>query len=75
MTVTEWTSLPLTLDAKHVAAIYGFEWRTVLRKVGSREVPMPFADRPYRWRKADVKAHYERMSLHGTRRARLQQVS
>lgn len=75
MTVTDWAALPITLNAHHVAAIYGFEWRTVLRKIGSGEVAAPFADKPWRWRKADVKAHYERLSLHTTRRARLKQAS
>jgi len=75
MTVTDWGQLPLTLNAHHVAAIYGLKWCTVLSKIGSGEVAAPFADKPWRWRKADVKAHYERLSLHGVRRARLQQVS
>jgi hypothetical protein len=70
--VTDWSQLPITLDAHQVAAVYGFKsWRTACRKIGTREIAQPFADRPHRWRKSDVKAHYERLTLHGTRRARL----
>jgi len=69
--VTDWSQVPITLDAHQVGAVYGLAWRTVLRKIGTREIAQPFADAPYRWRKSDVKAHYERLTLHGTRRARL----
>lgn len=67
-----WDAVPLTVSLKQVAALYDLHWKTAQVKVrrGDASLPRPFLDRPYRFRKSDVKAHYERVNLADVRRAR-----
>jgi hypothetical protein len=64
-TVTEWDSLPLTLRAQHIAAIYGlslYQVRALVRRGDRSQIPAPAFISPNRWRKADVRKHFESAS-------------
>lgn len=75
--ITDWTGLPLTLTAHHLAAIYGLHLKTVRTKAaqGDPGLPAPAFDHPWRWRKADVKRHYETASPEWLRKARRQHAA
>lgn len=68
--VRDWNELPLTLRMKDIAAIYDLAEKTVRRRVEQRDpsIPRPNFIQPYRWRKADVRRHYETASLEEQRR-------
>jgi len=68
----DWSGLPLTLTAHHIAAIYGLHVKTVRVKAaaGDPGLPLPAFDKPWRWRRDDVRRHYETASVEGIRRAR-----
>lgn len=59
--VTDWSQLPLTLRMTHIAAIYDLHIKTVRNKVERHaiDIPQPAFIRPYRWRRDDVRAHFE----------------
>lgn len=71
MTVTSWNDLPLTLRMQDIAGIYGINVWTVRKKVerGDEDVPRPAFARPYRWRREDVRKHYEGHSIGEQRKA------
>lgn len=68
----DWIALPMTLRIRHLATIYGLKESSMRKAVrlGDPSVPKPFVDRPYRFRKADVQKHYERLELFDVRMAR-----
>ena len=62
-TVTDWDQLPLTLRAQHLAATYDlslYRVRALMRKGDTTQIPRPAFISPARWRKSDVRRHYER---------------
>lgn len=68
----DWGAVPGTLKVWHLSSIYGVAEETLraaLRR-GDPSLPTPFADRPYRFRKSEVVAHYARLELSDMRRAR-----
>jgi hypothetical protein len=71
VTVRDWSELPLTLHMRHIAAIYALHEKTVRSKVEKADpsIPRPAFLRPYRWRKSDVRKHYEEWSVAQHRRA------
>ncbi len=70
--ICDWATLPVTLRIREVASIYSMREDTVRKqlRIGDASLPLPFADRPYRFRKSDVQRHYERLELSDIRRAR-----
>lgn len=70
--VRDWSDLPLTLRMADVAAIYSLSLKTVRRCIERNDpsVPRPNFLNPYRWRRQDVRQHYDRITLEEQRRAR-----
>lgn len=66
-----WEALPLTLRMADIAAIYAISIRTVRDKVerGDEDIPRPNFVRPYRWRRDEVRRHYERHTVRDQRDA------
>lgn len=65
MRLTAWDQLPLTVTAKYVAQLYSLHPRTLYLKLkqGSSDVPQPAFLRPIRWRRDDVRKHFENHSI------------
>ena len=65
MVITNLADLPVTLRIEHIAAIYDVHWKTVQRlvRLHSARLPQPAFIKPYRWRKSDVVAHYEKTTV------------
>jgi hypothetical protein len=70
--LVDWTKYGLMLRVADIADIYGIKPTTVRQamRLHDGSVPEPCADRPYRFRKADVMKHYDRLELSDLRRAR-----
>jgi len=68
-----WDRYPITLRVPHLCEIYGGLKPDTLRRAilrGDPSLPLPFMDRPWRWRKAEVQRHYNRLTLRDVRNAR-----
>jgi hypothetical protein len=67
-----WAAYGPTLFVRDVAEIFGLSAITIRRAVkrGDESLPQPFADRPWRWRKSDVRHRYERLTVRDVRVAR-----
>jgi len=72
--VSDWSALPLVLDAHDIAGLYRLHAKTVRAKAaaGDPGLPAPALDRPWRWRREDVRRHFETVTVDGIRRARRQ---
>lgn len=61
--VTSWDTLDLILRAQDLAAIYGLsldQVRRLVRKGDTTQIPRPAFISPNRWRREDVRRHFER---------------
>jgi hypothetical protein len=68
----DWSLYGPTLFVRDLAEIFGLSAITIQRAVkhGDESLPQPFADRPWRWRKSDVRLRYERLTVRDVRVAR-----
>lgn len=60
--ITDLASLPMVLLVDDILGIYRMGRGTLRRDLALGTFrPRPFAKRPYRWRRADVERHFERL--------------